>query len=97
MIVRDVENEITLAELDGTFSFSWSSDGKYVYSTTAEQREDGSTKTVWFDGNVKQVNRKQFIPGQDMQCFYSWKQRRVVGYLFMFVRIIITQNWFFRS
>ena len=52
-------------------------------------------KTVWFDGNVKQVNRKQFIPGQDMQCFYSWKQRRVVGYLFMFVRIIITQNWFF--
>ena len=44
VIVRDVENEITLAELDGTFSFSWSSDGKYVYSTTAEQREDGSTK-----------------------------------------------------
>lgn len=39
-----MENEITLAELDGTFSFSWSSDGKYVYSTTAEQREDGSTK-----------------------------------------------------
>mgnify|MGYP000000685549 FL=1 len=44
VIVRDVENETTLAELDGTFSFSWSSDGKYVYSTTAEQREDGSTK-----------------------------------------------------
>ena len=52
-------------------------------------------KTVWFDGNVKQVNRKQFIPGQDMQCFYSWKQHRTVGYLFMCVRIIMTQNWFF--
>lgn len=43
VVVRDLEKNETLAELDGTFAFTWSRDGKYLYSTTAEQRPDGTT------------------------------------------------------
>lgn len=43
VLVRDLENDETLVEMDGTFSFTWSSDGEYVYSSTADQREDETT------------------------------------------------------
>lgn len=63
VVVRDVEHEVTLAELDGTFSFSWSSDGMYLYSTTAEQREDGSLKNS--------VVRWECETGQQ-ETVYTW-------------------------
>ncbi len=43
VVVRDLEKNETLAELDGTFAFTWSRDGKYLFSTIAEQRPDGTT------------------------------------------------------
>ena len=44
VVVRDLEKEKNLAELDGTFSSVWSSDGEYIYSTIADQRQDGTTE-----------------------------------------------------
>lgn len=43
VIIRDIEKNENLAELDGTFSFTWSRDGRYLYSTTVEQRTDDTT------------------------------------------------------
>ena len=43
VIVRDLEAGETLAEMDGTFFFSWSDNGAYAYSSTAVQRPDGTT------------------------------------------------------
>ena len=44
VIVRDIRAGRTLAELDGTFSYTWSSDGEYIYSNESQQRPDGTTE-----------------------------------------------------
>lgn len=44
VIVRNMKENTTLAELDNTFFFTWSSDGKYIYYSVASQREDGTTE-----------------------------------------------------
>ena len=43
-VVRDTEKNVTLAELDGTFSFAWASDGSGIYYSDALPREDGTTE-----------------------------------------------------
>ena len=44
VVVRDTEQNVTLTELDGTFSYAWASDGSGVYYSDAQQREDGTTE-----------------------------------------------------
>lgn len=43
VVIRNLERNETLAELDGTFFYTWSRDGRYLYSSTVEQRPDGTT------------------------------------------------------
>lgn len=44
VVIRDLEQQKTLAELDGTFFYNWSADGAYLYSSTVSQRADGTTE-----------------------------------------------------
>lgn len=43
VVIRDLEKNVTLAELDGTFFYTWSRDGRYLYSSAVAQRSDGTT------------------------------------------------------
>ena len=63
VVIRDLEQNRTLAELDGTFSYTWSSDGAYIYSNQSEQRADGTT-----ENSVVRWNR---CTGQQ-EIVYTW-------------------------
>ncbi len=43
VVIRDLEKNETLAELDGTFFYTWSRDGQYLYTSSVAQRPDGTT------------------------------------------------------
>lgn len=64
-LVRDIKKNETLAELSGTFSCTWSDSGAYLYSSTAQQREDGTTQNIvqrW-NMNTQQVENVYTCPG----------------------------------
>ena len=63
VVVRDLQNDATLAELDGTFSYTWSLDGSCIYSSTVAQRPDGTT--------ANSVVRWCRATGQQ-QTVYTW-------------------------
>lgn len=65
VIVRDIGSEVALAKLDESFSFTWSSDGKHVYSTNGEQSENESLKNDAIRWKLKtgQQETTYMLPG----------------------------------
>lgn len=68
VVIRDIDKEETLAELDGTFSFIWSSDGKYIYSCTTSQREDSTAAN-----SLIRWNRET----GEIETVYSWPHNSI--------------------